>query len=89
MTNSCIENTFETWQTQRFDRIFNLVSRVIAHPHTNITDHDKHRALVLISFLSENEQMVEYLYSLLTKEEHKATKLIRKFVVDSTEGGSY
>jgi len=65
-----------------YDKILNRVSKIISHPHTYVTMHDKHRAIVLIGLLSDNDDMVEYLYSQLTQEEHNLIKQIKNFVYD-------
>jgi hypothetical protein len=73
------------WEKKRFDEIFLLVQHLIAHPHETITEHDKHRALVLISFVSRHDDLVEYLYSQMTQDDYDKTKKIRKDVLDSTK----
>jgi len=73
------------WEKKRFDEIFLLVQHLIAHPHETITEHDKHRALVLISFVSGHDDLVEYLYSQMTQDDYDKTKKIRKDVLDSTK----
>ena len=72
-------------EKKRFDEIFLLTQHLIAHPHGTITEHDKHRALVLISFISGHEDLVEYLYSQMTQEDHDKTKKIRQDVLDATK----
>lgn len=73
------------WEKKRFDEIFLFVQHLIAHPHETITEHDKHRALVLISFVSRHDDLVEYLYSQMTQDDYDKTKKIRKDVLDSTK----
>jgi hypothetical protein len=63
---------------QRYDEIFSFVQKIVAHPHTTITAHDKHRAVILISFLNEDDELVEYIYSQLTQDECKLIKQMRK-----------
>ena len=63
---------------QRYDEIFSFVQKIVAHPHTTITAHDKHRAVILISFLNEDDELVEYIYSQLTQCECKLIKQMRK-----------
>lgn len=65
-----------------YDKTLELISKVIAHPHTIITPHDKHRALILISYLSNDHDMIEYLYSQLTQEEHNLINQIRAKIHD-------
>ena len=67
-------------QEERYDEILDVVSKVVAHPHENTTLHDKHRAIVLISFLSGDNDMVEYFYSQMNEEDFKLTKQIRASV---------
>lgn len=63
---------------QRYDKIFSFVQKIVAHPHTTITEHDRHRAVILISFLNEDDELVEYIYSQLTQDECKLIKQMRK-----------
>ena len=65
-----------------YEEIWQLVAEVIAHPHRTITPHDKHRATVLISFLSGDDEMVEYIHSQMNEDDFKQTKQIRTFVHD-------
>jgi hypothetical protein len=64
----------------RYNELLDLVSKVIAHPHTTIVPHDKHRALILVSYLSNDQDMIEYLYSQLTQEDFKAIKQIKESI---------
>ena len=59
------------------DRLLKYVSAVIAHPHTTITEHDKHRALEIIRYLYSDQDVVEYLYSQMNQEDFKVVKEIR------------
>ena len=68
--------------TDRYNEIWQITSEVIAHPHRTITPHDKHRATVLISFLSGDDEMVEYIHSQMNEDDFKQTKQIRTFVHD-------
>lgn len=72
---------------QRYDEIFSFVQKIVAHPHTTITAHDKYRAVILISLmwsleylkdLNEDDELVEYIYSQLTQDECKLIKQMRK-----------
>lgn len=67
-------------QEERYNEILNVVCKVIAYPHTTITTLVKHRALILISFLNNDDDMFEYLYSQLTEEDFKSIKQIRKSI---------
>jgi hypothetical protein len=68
-------------EIDRYKSIFNLVQRIVAHPHTSLTQHDKLRACILISFLNNEDDLTEYVYSQLTQEEHKQSLQIRKSIV--------
>jgi hypothetical protein len=68
--------------TDRYEEIWQIAAKVIAHPHRTITPHDKHRATVLISFLSGDDEMVEYIHSQMNEDDFKQTKQIRAFVHD-------
>ena len=67
-------------QEQLYDRIFDRVKKVIAHPHVTITDHDKWRAAILLQLLVEDQEFVEYIFSQLTEDDFKEIKNIRKAV---------
>lgn len=60
------------------DRVLRYVCAVIAHPHTTITEHDKHRALEIMRYLFPDADVVEYLYSQMNQEEFKEVKNIRE-----------
>ena len=68
--------------TDRYKEIWQITAQVIAHPHQTITPHDKHRAAVLIRFLSGDDEMVEYIHSQMNEDDFKQTKQIRTFVHD-------
>ena len=68
--------------TDRYEKIWQLVAEVIAHPHRTTTPHDKHRATVLINFLSGDNDLVEYIHSQMNEEDFKQTKQIRTFIYD-------
>jgi len=68
--------------TDRYEKRWQLAAKIIAHPHQVITPHDKHRATVLISFLSGDDEMVEYIHSQMNEDDFKQTKQIRAFVHD-------
>ena len=70
------------YTTDRYEKIWQITAEVIAHPHRTITPHDKHRATVLISFLSGDDEMVEYIHSQMNEDDFKQTKQIRTFVHD-------
>jgi len=67
-------------QEQLYNRIFDRVKKVIAHPHVTITDHDKWRAAILLQLLVEDQEFVEYIFSQLTEDDFKEIKNIRKAV---------
>jgi len=68
--------------TDHYNKIWQITSEVIAHPHRTITPHDKHRATVLISFLSGDDEMVEYIHSQMNEDDFKQTEQICTFVHD-------
>jgi len=70
-------------EIDRYEHIFNLVQLVVAHPHKSLTQHDKLRACILISFLNSEDELTEYVYSQLTQEEHKQCKQIRKSIASN------
>jgi transposase-like protein len=70
-------------QEQLYDRIFDRIKKVIAHPHVTITDHDKWRAAILLQLLAEDHEFVEYIFSQLTEGDFMQLKRIRKDI-DST-----
>jgi hypothetical protein len=63
----------------RYEKIWKRVAKIVAHPHEVITPHDKHRATVLISLLSEDDELVEYIHSQMNEDDFKQTKQIRTF----------
>ena len=68
--------------TDRYEEIWQLVAEVIAHPHRTTTPHDKHRATVLINFLSGDNDLVEYIHSQMNEDDFKQTKQICTFIYD-------
>jgi len=66
----------------RYNKILDCISKIISHPHSYTTTHDKHRAIAAINSLSSDDDMVEYLYSQLTQDEHKLVKQIHDFGYD-------
>jgi hypothetical protein len=66
--------------TDRYDQIFKIVQQIIAHPHDTLTVHDRCRAAVIMRYLYDDDDTVEYIYSTLTKEELKLVAEIRKIV---------
>lgn len=65
------------------NKVLSYVAAVIAHPHTTLTEHDRHRALELIRYLYPEEEIVEYLYSQMNEEDYKAVKAIRNHARNS------
>jgi len=59
------------------EKVLRYVSAVVAHPHSTITEHDKHRALEIIRYLYPDEQIIEHLYSQMNQEDFKSVKAIR------------
>ena len=68
--------------TDWYEEIWQITAEVICHPHRTITPHDKHRAIVLISLLSEDDEMFKYIHSQMNEDDFKQTKQIRTFVHD-------
>ena len=60
------------------EKVLHYVSAVVAHPHSTVTDHDKHRALEVIRYLYPDEQIVEHLYSQMNQEDFKGVKAVRE-----------
>lgn len=63
------------------DKILRYVCAAIAHPHTTITEHDRHRALEIIRYLYylyPDENIVEHLYSQMNQDDFKQIKIIRE-----------
>ncbi len=60
------------------DRVLRYVCAVIAHPHTTITEHDRHRALEIMRYLFPDADVVEYLYSQMNQDDFKQVKNIRE-----------
>ena len=59
-----------------YEVILDIATRVVAHPHTALTAHDKHRAIALIRFLSSDDELYEYIVSQMTDDDFKAVKQI-------------
>lgn len=60
------------------DKMLRYVCAAIAHPHTTITEHDRHRALEIIRYLFPDEHTVEHLYSQMNEDDFKQVKAIRE-----------
>ena len=63
-------------QIKYFERILNNVAKSIAYPDVTITDNDKLKAMVVINKLSDDMNMIDYLYSRLTIVQHEKIKQI-------------
>jgi hypothetical protein len=66
--------------TKDYQLIFDIATRVVAHPHTALTAHDKHRAFVLIRFLSPDDGLCEYIASQMTEDDFKTIEKIRESI---------
>ena len=66
--------------TDRYEEIWQLIAKIVAHPHEVITPHDKHRATLIISLLSSDDDMVEYIHSQMNEDDFKQTRQIRTFI---------
>ena len=71
-----------TYTTNRHEKMWQLVAKIVAHPHQVITPHDKHRATVLINLLSSSEGLLQYIHLRMNEDDFKQTKQIRTFVND-------
>ena len=60
------------------DRLLRYVCAAIAHPHTTITEHDRHRALALITHLFSDEDVRQHVYSQMNEDDFKQVKNIRE-----------
>lgn len=69
-------------QEDMYNKVLDYISKIISHPHPYTTIHDKHRAIAVIDALTTNSNMIEYLYSQLTEEEHKLVAQIQNFTQD-------
>tara|TARA_R110000868_G_scaffold19815_2_gene84733 strand:+ start:1868 stop:2107 length:240 start_codon:yes stop_codon:yes gene_type:complete len=70
------------YTTNCHEKIWQLAAKIVAHPHQVITPHDKHRATVLISLLSEDDEMFKYIHSQMNEDDFKQTKQIRASMHD-------
>lgn len=77
MTQENSFDRFSAYSKEKAEKVFKYVSFVISHPHTTLTEHDRHRALELIRYLYPEEEIVEFLYSQMSEEDYKAVKAIR------------
>lgn len=68
--------TESNYATDRYERIWQLAAKIVAHPHQVITPHDKQRATQLINLLSRDDEMVEYIHSQMNEDDFKQTKQI-------------
>ena len=68
--------TESNYATDRYEKIWQLAAKIVAHPHQVITPHDKHRATQLINLLSRDDEMVEYIHSQMNEDDFKQTKQI-------------
>jgi hypothetical protein len=64
--------------TEIYQSILDRVTRIVAHPNTALTEHDKHRAMSLITLLSSDDEECEYIYSQMTQDDFKAVKQIKE-----------
>ena len=65
---------------ERYESILDRTTHLVAHPHHSITPHDKHRAIALITLLSSDDELCEYIYSQMTQDDFKAVKQIRESI---------
>lgn len=65
-----------------YEVILDIATRVVAHPHTALTAHDKHRAIALILFLLSDDALYKYIASQMTEDDFKAVQQIRNSIND-------
>jgi hypothetical protein len=80
MDFSLLENSYN--EVFRYNRILEIAIKAVAYPHKTTTSNDRYRAIALITFLSSDNEMVEYIYSQLTEDDFKAIKQIRNSIHD-------
>ena len=68
---------FADYVIEGANKTLQYVMSVIAHPHTAITEHDRHRALEIIRYMHPDEAEIEYLFSQMTPDDFKVIKFIR------------
>ena len=70
----------ESIMTKRYESILERATRLAAHRHHAITPYDKHRAIALITLLSSDDELCEYIYSQMTQDDFKSVKQIRESI---------
>jgi hypothetical protein len=70
------------YTTDRYEKRWQLAAKIIAHPHQVITPHDKHRATVFFALFSDEDGLVEYIYSQMNEDDIKQTRLILASIYD-------
>jgi hypothetical protein len=80
MDFSLLENSYN--EIFCYNRVLETAAKAVAYPHKTITSNDRYRAIALITFLSSDEEMIEYIYSQLTEDDFKAIKQIRNSIHD-------
>jgi hypothetical protein len=68
--------------TDRYEKRWQLVAKIIAHPHQVITPHDKHRAAVFLTSFSPDDDLIEYIYSQMNEDDTKQTRQILASLYD-------
>ena len=59
------------------EEYFQGIQRIIAEPHTTITQHDRHRAMALIMYMKPKDiSLQRYMNIVMTNEDHKAVEKI-------------
>lgn len=64
-----------TYATQ-YECLLSSVAQSIAHPRTDITTEDKHKAVKVIMKVSRNNRMLDYLFSQLSETEKEDIRAI-------------
>jgi hypothetical protein len=74
--------TESNYATDRYERIWQLAAKIVAHPHQVTTPHDKHRATQLINLLSNDDELIEYIHSQMNEDDFKQTRQIYTSIYD-------
>lgn len=58
---------------------FESIQRIVAEPHTTLTEHDRHRAMALIMYMKPKDiSLQRYMNIIMTNEDHEAIEKIVK-----------
>ena len=56
--------------------LFDTIARIIAHPHTTVTEHDRHRAAAALLTAVPGDRTQEFLDTILSEEDWKRVREI-------------